>query len=195
MTLTHDQLEALKAANYERSRVWEAATFLLGDRVLSHGWTVTRTADRWTCNTTGTEYTTLSRWIRHKLGRRSYNVRSGAYLIHGERSYPLFLIPPAAERNLYQPWNIASTRPVNEWFLAQRRQQTTPATAEPVGEVAGPATAEPTGEVAAPTLAMPPTLEQRVAALEERLLAVAALAAHTALFKERIEALEALSKA
>ncbi len=108
MSLTHDQLEALKAANYDKSRAWEAAIFTDGDQVLSHGWTVTRTDNSWTCNKTGTEYTTLSRWIRHKLGRRSFNVKSSTYLRDGTFFHPAGLLPPYTERMNYLEFNPAS---------------------------------------------------------------------------------------
>jgi hypothetical protein len=174
MPLTQEQLDTIKAANHAKSQAWEAATFTDGDRVLSHGLTVSRCGSTWT-DDTGRSYETLSRWIRHKLGRRSYDVKTGAYFLHGRATYPLFLIPPVTERMNYQPWNPASTQPVNAWFLARRQQ-----TAEEEAPAPAPAPAESIK-----------VLEERIKALEDRLLAVAAVAAHCALFKERIETLEA----
>lgn len=180
MPITQEQLEQIKAANHAKSVAWESQTFTDGDRVLSHGFRISRCGSSW-IDDTGRSYETLSRWIRHKLGRRSYDVKTGAYLLHSNGIFPLFLIPPITERMNYQPWNPASTQPVNAWYLAKRQQQA-PEPSEPASEPSEPSGAK---EVAAQTL------EQRIAALEERLLAVAAVAAHTALFKERIEALEA----
>jgi hypothetical protein len=187
MPITQEQLDAIKAANHAKSQAWEATTFTDGDRVLSHGLTVMRSDSLWICEKTGTDYTTLSRWIRHKLGRRSYDVKTGAYLLHGHALYSLFLIPPVTQRNLYQPWNPASTQPVNAWFLAQRRQEEVAAPEQPLAALEARLNAlrEPVAEDRITVL------EERIKALEERLLAVAAVAAHTALFKERIEALEA----
>ncbi len=122
MPLTQEQLDNIKAANHAKTLAWEATTFTDGDRVLSHGLRISRCGSSW-IDDTGRSYETLSRWIRHKLGRRSYDVKRGVYLLHGIGSYPLFIIPPVTERMNYQPWNPASTKPVNAWFLTQRRQQ------------------------------------------------------------------------
>jgi hypothetical protein len=186
MPLTQEQLDAIKAANHDKSLAWEAATFADGDRVLSHGLTVSRYGSSWIDNT-GHSYETLSRWIRHKLGRRSYDVKHGVYFLHGDRHYPLFIIPPVTERMNYQPWNPASDRPVNAWFLGQQRQEEEIAPEQPLAalEVRLNALREPDADQHIKAL------EDRIKALEDRLLAVAAVAAHIALFKERIEALEA----
>jgi hypothetical protein len=173
MPITQDQLNTLKAANHAKSMAWEAATFTDGDCVVSHGHLVSRSGSTW-IDDTGRSYETLSRWIRHKLERRSYDVKNGSFLRRGTLYHPVGLLPPYTERMNFNEFNPASH--VSITFRGD--------------VVAGAieAKAEPTGKVATKTQ------EERVAYLEERLLvfaaAVAEVAAHAALLKDRVVALE-----
>lgn len=110
MPITQQQLESIKAANYAKSVAWEAEKFLPGDIVLTHGHTVRRTGSAWTCTKTGTEYMTLSRWIRHKLNRNSFNVKWCTFLIVGSTIIQMACVPSPAERHLYSPWTEGRDR-------------------------------------------------------------------------------------
>ncbi len=120
MPLTLAQLDEIKAANHAKSVAKEAATFLPGDRVRSHGWNVTRTEDgMWRCEKTGTEYTSLSRWMRHKLNRNSFHAEGVYILTPDGRCFPIIFLSPAAERSQWTPWTTG--RPY--YHLRNRVQQ------------------------------------------------------------------------
>jgi hypothetical protein len=173
---------------------------------MSHGHRAQRTAaGLWTCTQTGTEYTTLSRWIRHKLCRQSFNTKWGTYLMVGTLPIQMCRVPPPAERVNYGPWTQG--RP---WYmpggsvLTERQNQTL--SGQPVAAAASAASAltpsppqnqviptPPQNEIIPPVQEnknRPQTLEERVAFMEERLMAVAAVAAHAALMKDELKTLQ-----
>lgn len=125
MPITPEQLDEIKASNHAKSVAREAMKYLPGDRVRSHGWHATRTkGGMWCCNTTGTEYTTLSRWQRHKLNRCSFYA-AGVYILAPDKSFfPTFFLSPAAERSQWAPWTAGRPRydPMMA-FVAQRAAQ------------------------------------------------------------------------
>jgi hypothetical protein len=107
-------------------------------------------------------------------------------------------VPAPAERANYGPWT--ADRP---WYLpSQSVGGPYLAPVQPQSEVVANNTipeatnnlVQPQPEVNISLKNIVATLESKVAALEERLLATATVAAHTALFKQRIEALEALAQ-
>lgn len=248
-SITANQLESIKSANHAASVAWEAARFVEGDVVLSHGHTAKRSAACiWTDTLTGTEYTTLSRWIRHKLNRKSFDVKWGTYLMVGSFPLQMCRVPAPAERANYGPWAAGCP-----WYLPSQSVVVATANTIPaVPETANNLVQQDTGNknaismleskldsiknrlvqfnerIAASeerisllaekerilteqqnglaallnmvsereqrlntAIATSESHERRINNLEERLLAVGAVAAHTVLFKQRIEALEA----
>lgn len=199
MPITPEQLESIKAANHAASIAWESTLFITGDVVISHGHRAQRTAaGLWTCTQTGTEYATLSRYFRHKLNRRSFDVKWGTYLMVGTLPIQMCRVPPPAERVNYFPWTAG--RPCCPWYLApvsltssapQNEVIPTPPQNEiiPRGTQASPSP-PPNSPPVQENKNRPQTLEERVAFMEERLMAVAAVAAHAALMKDELKTLQ-----
>jgi hypothetical protein len=264
MPITPEQLESIKAANHAASRAWEAATFLEGDVVLSHGHKVRRSGSHWICLNTSTEYTTLSRYFRHKLNRKTFNVKWNTSLMVGSIPVPMIRVPPPAERVNYSPWTqgrpyylpsqsvggirseilsdpyLAPVAPAPEQqdtgnknaiatlkskldslmtriaaselrisLLAEKeriltKQQNglaallnTVAEREQRLNAAIAASEEQQNRINAleeRLIAASEEQQNRINTLEERLIAVGVVAAHTVLFKQRIETLEALAE-
>jgi hypothetical protein len=138
MPITQMQLESIKAANLAKSVNWEAAKFLPGDIVLTHGHRVRRTENAWICTKMGLQYATLSRWARAKLGRTTFNVKWCTFLMVGSEIVQMCCVPPPGERHLYSPWTAGRDRyyPVME---------AKPAITEPSVAAPAPATTEPSG--------------------------------------------------
>ena len=224
MPLTQQQLESIKAANFAKSVAWEAAHFLPGDIVMTHGHRVKRTDNAWISIPADLQYATLSRWARTKLHRQTFDPKSYAYLIVGQVYVPMFQIPPITERCNYSPWTAECPRYDPEAAQSGKTDEVHFATNAPA-----PATTEPSRHQNEPisrldgiderldyldSVAMGHSkrlknlendtesceedhhkrilaLQSRIDYLEERLLAVASVAAHIGLFKDRIEKLEA----
>lgn len=187
-SITAEQLASIKAANHIKSVAWETALFIPGDVVLGHGHTARRTAEGlWMDTLTGTEYTTLSRWIRHKLSRRSFNVKWGTFLMVGSTPIQMCRVPTPTERASYRPWTADGP-----WYLpSQILSAPAPAENNIIPMDTGNKNAIETLKSNLNSLMdRIVASERRINNLEERLLAVGALAAHIVLFKQRIEALE-----
>jgi hypothetical protein len=216
MTLTQQQLESIKAANLAKSVAWEAAKFLVGDIVLTHGHTVRRTESAWICTRTGLQYATLSRWVRNKLNRSNFNVKWCTFLMVGSVAIQMACVPPPAERHLYSPWTEG--RPRYYPALASAPVEPSVAAAQPpvsrldsidgrLDDIDASTTEQNNRLKNLESLTESghedfhrrliaqqgriDSLEAEVAELKERLLAVAVVAAHIGLFKDRIAALEA----
>ena len=150
MPITEEQLNTIKAANHAKSVAWEAATFRPGDEVISHGFGVWRTEDgKWLCRH-DLIYETLSRFGRDRLKRNTFNPKTTTFLkVSADTFIESGMLPPAAERSQWAPWT-----PGRPWYTERLRPQ--------------PERQEQPQQR---------TLEERVANLEERILAVGAAVA------------------
>ena len=139
MSITPEELATIKAANFQKSRDWEAATFVPGDVVLSHGHKAKRLESAmWEDCTTHKQYETLSRWGRDCLKRSTsktkemflyleengayYAVNTGTLPVAAERDPKLFpegymaLAPVTTTAPAPAPAPVTTTTPAPEPF-------------------------------------------------------------------------------